>query len=88
MSDTETKNAEADAYVERVLSDMPEFLSDAHIVRIIGSIVTAYVPDVIDAARLLMTTLELAAKYHDEVLAADNDCMCTTCVRERKESAH
>lgn len=88
MMDDATKTAEADAYAERVLSDTPEFLSDEHIMRIIGTIISLYVPDVIDAARLLMTTLELAAKYHDEVLAANNDCMCTTCVRERKESAH
>ena len=98
MSDTETKNAEAEAYIERVLTDTPEFLSDAHLVRIIGTLVTSYMEDTANATRLLATTLNVIDPYFgyvesgvrmvDEVLAADEHCMCDACVAHRKENSH
>ena len=90
MSSAETKTAEADAYTDRVLTDMPEYLSDAHIIRIIGTLITSYVPNTIDAARLMVVALDLAGKYHDEMSAAavDDECMCADCVAHRKASSH
>lgn len=90
MNSAETKTAEADAYIDRVLTDMPEYLSDAHIVRIIGTLITSYVPNLPEAATLLALTLDLAGKYNDDISSAavDGECMCADCVAHRKENSH
>ena len=90
MSSAETKTAEADAYTDRVLTDMPEYLSDGHIVRIVGTLITSYVPSIPEAATLLALTLDLAGKYNDEMSAdaVDGECMCPNCVAHRKDNSH
>ena len=93
MMDDATKTAEGDAYAERVLSDMPEVLSDAHLVRIIGTLVTSYMDDTANATRLMATTLNFIDQYFDYVesgvrMGDDEHCMCDDCVAHRKENSH
>ena len=72
-------------YVQLVLDHMPDRLSEADIIKIMGVLITSFVEGPHDASTLLTITHGLCMQYYAET---GTECMCDECVAHRKQTAH
>ena len=77
----------AEEYTDIVVSGMPDTMNDTNLIRIVGSLITAYKPDHAAATALMVHIMGLITQYYAAV-ETDGECMCPECIRERKSSAH
>ena len=77
----------ADGYADIILSGMPDALNDTTLIRIIGSLITAYKPDQAAAMELMTVIMALTENYY-AAAETGGECMCADCVAHRKENSH
>lgn len=79
MMDDETKDRLADEYIEKI-SELPEFMSDAHLIEAIVLIVSGFsVNDDHVKHIMIMAMMSLIGKP---------ECNCPSCVENRKDTIH
>lgn len=86
----EQTDAEADAFVDHVTSNLPDSMQTHHILRLMGITLTSYCDDGVDAGRIVIELALLVKEYYRQF---DNDpesgeCMCDKCIAQRKAQAH
>ena len=72
-------------YLRLMLDNMPEVLSEAALIRIIGVLLTSFSDDPHAASKLLTITHKLCMQYY---AASGAECMCDDCVAHRKANSH
>jgi hypothetical protein len=78
--------AEADAFVDHVTANLPDSLQTHHILRLMGTTLTSYSDDLADANRVMLELLLLVHGFYKQ--ETGGECMCDTCVAQRKANAH
>ena len=87
---TAQRDAEADAFVDHVTSNLPDSMQTHHILRLMGMTLTSYCDNGVDAGRTLLELALLVNGYYQQFDndPEDGECMCDKCIAQRKAQAH
>jgi len=80
MIDNETKERLVDEYIEKLIEDLPDFMSDEHLVYAVSSIVSNFAADY-DHVKRIMVLCMMA-------MTEPGNCSCPSCVEKRKDTMH
>jgi len=76
---------EDEKYIQIMLDNMPEALSEVTIINIMGALLTSFSDDPHAASTLLTITHKMCMQYY---AASGAECMCDDCVAHRKANSH